>query len=117
MKLSKITTEELLAELAYREHQFKTTEDELVIPWIFMYGFESNEFETKLIPIRQPKDLDVTGSLELRARFNGHRKIEMFSVMMTDKEADTFNQVIFENDEPEFADFSKYQLAKFSTRL
>ena len=109
MDLSKITTADLIREIESRSNQEK--EDELVYPHVFMYSHNDNEFESKLVPIKTIDEMQTINSMQLRARFNAHRSIEIYAIKMSIESGNSINETIFnDSDEEIFEDLKSENL-------
>lgn len=57
--------------------------------YIFLYSELENDFETKLV-----KACLQYSTLELRARYNSHRQLKLYSILTTEDNAKEINKLI-----------------------
>jgi hypothetical protein len=88
MDLKKVTTEQLQKELRRRKE-----EKEDSFPHLFLYSKVFNEFDTELMPVPTPKDLNIL-PMQLRCRYNSHRDLRLYSIRLTAEEGRRLNGVL-----------------------
>jgi len=93
MSLDKITTEELQAELKRRKIDKTISEDDVSFPHLFLYSKTLNEFDTELMLVPSPKELQLM-PLMLRCRYNSHRDLRIYSIKLTEEDGRLFNEAL-----------------------
>lgn len=88
--LDKITTEELEKELEKRKAYAQKDDG---FPHIFLYSKTNNEFDTELMPVPSPADLQLMPMM-LRCRYNAQRDLRIFSIKLSAEDGRRLNEVI-----------------------
>jgi hypothetical protein len=107
--LKKYTISQLEKELAER---LLEKEENETIPVVFGYSKRNFQFDTKLISINSVADIPKISNLMLRARFNAHREIRIFSFRINKNMIEEFNNQLFilEDEEEIFNKLPKSKL-------
>ena len=89
MDLSNYSIEDLRKEIIDRDSIKEEEKDDSVL-YVFMYGSEGCE---GIQAFHSEKDMEALTSMKLRARFNSHRNIKLYSIK-TSLDKDKFYQTI-----------------------